>query len=150
MPAHMAIAVNETLTYVIVSFESEKFIVAKNRAETVFKGKGEYTILEEISGSELVGLAYSAPFPEYYQNSVDSTKNFRIYNADFITDTDGTGIGHEAPEFGDVDFELAKKHGIHITNAIDDEGKYTGEISDLVGTFYQDANSLVTERLQAK
>ena len=146
----MAIAVNETLEYVIVSQESEKFIVAKNRAETVFKGRGEYSVIEEISGSELIGLAYSAPFPEYYQNSVDSAKNFRIYSAPFITDTDGTGIGHEAPEFGDVDFELAKKHSIHITNAMDEEGKYTGEIPDLAGTFYQDANLIVTERLQTK
>lgn len=76
--------------------------------------------------------------------------SFKIYSADFITDTDGTGIGHEAPEFGDVDFELAKKHGIHITNAMDEEGKYTREIADLAGTFYQDANPIVTERLQAK
>lgn len=38
----------------------------------------------------------------------DLGKSFRVYHADFVTDTDGTGIAHEAPEFGDVDFQLAK------------------------------------------
>jgi len=47
-----------------------------------------------------------------------------------VTDTDGTGIAHEAPEFGDVDFQLAKEHGIHITSAIDEAGKYTAEVPD--------------------
>lgn len=53
-----------------------------------------------------------------------------MYHADFVTDTDGTGIAHEAPEFGDVDFQLAKQEGIHITSAIDEAGKYTSEVFD--------------------
>lgn len=53
-----------------------------------------------------------------------------MYHADFITDTDGTGIGHEAPEFGDVDFQLAKTEGILISEAMDEAGKYTAQIFD--------------------
>jgi isoleucyl-tRNA synthetase len=49
-------------------------------------------------GKDLIGLNYEAPFP-YYQGTVDTEKNHRILLADFITDTDGTGIGHQAPEF---------------------------------------------------
>jgi isoleucyl-tRNA synthetase len=150
IPAHMALAVNKDLEYVIVESDSVQFVVAKNRVESVFKGKWEYVVIREFRGSELVGLKYEAPFPEYYQNSVDGTKNHVVYHADFITDTDGTGIGHEAPEFGDVDFELAKQHGIHISNAMDEEGKYTAEVADMQGVFYQDANSIVTDRLQEK
>ena len=59
-------------------------------------------------GTDLIGLKYEAPFT-YYQGSVDPEKNHKILDADFITDTDGTGIGHQAPEFGDVDFQLAQK-----------------------------------------
>jgi isoleucyl-tRNA synthetase len=60
----------------------------------------------------------------------EPNKNHKIYHADFITDTDGTGIGHEAPEFGEVDFQLAKKEGIHISHAMDDAGRYSAEIFD--------------------
>lgn len=73
-------------------------------------------------------MGYIPPFPEYYYQK-HGEKNHKIYHADFITDTDGTGIGHEAPEFGDVDFQLAKKEGIFISEAMDEAGRYTSQIS---------------------
>jgi isoleucyl-tRNA synthetase len=134
---------------------TEQYIVAKNRLETVFKGKWEYTIVREFKWSELVGLGYIPPFPEYYHGK-NGDKNHKIYHADFITDTDGTGIGHEAPEFGEVDFQLAKKEGIHISHAMDDAGRYTAEIYDYEGTHYLDlenpekwANRINIERMKA-
>jgi isoleucyl-tRNA synthetase len=134
---------------------TEQYIVAKNRAETVFKWKWEFTIIRELKGSDLVGLGYVPPFPEYYYEKYGK-KNHKVYHADFITDTDGTGIGHEAPEFGEVDFQLAKKEGIHISNAMDDAGHYTAEIYDYEGTHYLDlenpekwANRINIERMKA-
>jgi isoleucyl-tRNA synthetase len=85
-----------------------------------------------------------------------------VYGADFITDTDGTGIGHEAPEFGEVDFQLAKRAGIHISAAMDEAGRYTAEIgaqdtqsytdglTTLEGVHYQDANPIMIARLAEK
>lgn len=67
-----------------------------------------------------------------------------------MTDTDGTGIAHEAPEFGDVDFQLAKQEGIHITSAIDEAGKYTAEIPDYQGQLYLDCIDPITERLKTE
>jgi isoleucyl-tRNA synthetase len=60
-----------------------------------------------MPGKFLRGLHYTAPF-DFYQGKIPADKNFVVYHADFVTDTDGTGIAHEAPEFGDVDFQLAK------------------------------------------
>jgi isoleucyl-tRNA synthetase len=77
------------------------------------------------------------PFPEYYHGK-RGDKAHKIYDADFATDTDGTGIVHIAPEFGDVDFGLAKKIGIPVTEALDNEGRYTSEIYDYEGTHYLD------------
>jgi isoleucyl-tRNA synthetase len=59
-----------------------------------------------MSGEELVGLHYNPPFDFYVRKLM--RKISVVYHADFVTDTDGTGIAHEAPEFGDVDFQLAK------------------------------------------
>jgi isoleucyl-tRNA synthetase len=134
---------------------TEQYIVAKNRLETVFKWKWEYTVIREFKWSELVGLGYLPPFPEYYYQK-HGDNNHKIYHADFITDTDGTGIGHEAPEFGEVDFQLAKKEGIHISHAMDDAGRYTAEIHDYEWTHYLDlenpengANRINIERMRA-
>lgn len=146
IPAHMAIAVNKELSYAQVLHNGAYYILALARVETVFHGK-EYEVVDTFMGERLLDLKYTPPF-DYYIGKVDAEKNHKVFNADFVTDTDGTGIAHEAPEFGDVDFQLAKAQGIHISNALDNEGKYTQEIKDLEGTFYQDANNIVTERLK--
>ncbi len=146
IPAHMAIAVNSTLAYSRVLSEGKYFILATARVEHVFKGR-EFEIVETFLGKELLGLSYEAPF-SYYQGRVDASKNHIILDADFVTDTDGTGIAHEAPEFGDVDFQLAKKNGVHISAALDNEGKYTDEISDYIGLHYQEANDVISAKLK--
>jgi broad specificity phosphatase PhoE len=148
MPMHMALAVNKELQYVAVYHAEEIYIIATSRVETVFKGKGDYQILCTLPGEELVGVHYNPPF-DYYIEEIDE-KNFKVYHADFVTDTDGTGIAHEAPEFGDVDFQLAKQEGINITNAIDEAGKYTTEIPDYQGMLYIDCIDPITERLKAE
>lgn len=55
---------------------------------------------------------------------------------------------HVAPEFGDVDFLLAKEKNIPVTEALDDEGKYTKQIFDHVGLHYLDANKINLERMK--
>lgn len=148
IPMHMALAVNKELQYVAVYHDEEVYILASSRVETVFKGKWEYQILCTIPGDELVGLTYTPPF-DFYIWKIDE-KNFKTYHADFVTDTDGTGIAHEAPEFGDVDFQLAKQEGIYITSAIDEAGKYTAEIPDYQGQLYLDCIDPITERLKTE
>jgi isoleucyl-tRNA synthetase len=98
-------------------------------------------------GDKLVGLHYNPPY-NYYVGKIDAEKNFKVYHAEFVTDSDGTGIAHEAPEFGDVDFELAKTEWINITNALDNEGKYTYEIEDLKWIHYQEWNEISMARLK--
>lgn len=176
IPANMALAVRNDIDYILVNhieqiklewknitkdnypgqpieasssinYNWDTYIVAKNRVESVFKGKWEFTVIREFKGSELVGLGYIPPFPEYYYQK-NGVKNHKIYHADFITDTDGTGIGHEAPEFGDVDFQLAKKEGIFISEAMDEAGKYTSQIFDYEWLHYQEANKVNIERMK--
>ena len=120
IPANMALAVGENIEYILVKNNDEHFIVAKNRAETVFKGKGEYEVIQEMTGADLAGLSYVPPF-DFYKNKTNNPADHRVYIADFATDTDGTGIVHTAPEFGDVDYLLGKEKGITITEALDDE-----------------------------
>jgi len=146
IPAHMAIAVNKELAYSRVLSEEKYYILATARVEIVFKWK-EYEIVSSFSWENLLWLKYKAPF-DYYQGKVDETKNHIVLQADFVTDSDWTGIAHEAPEFWDVDFELAQENWIYISNALDNEWKYTSEITDLEWTHYRDANDIIMEKLK--
>jgi len=142
----MSMALNKNLSYSRVSSEWKVYVLATARVETVFKGK-EYEILESFLGEDLIGLKYTPPF-DFYVWKVDSEKNHKVLHADFITDSDGTGIGHQAPEFGEVDFQLAQKEWVHISAALDDAGCYTEEIPAYEGMHYQDANDVVSEKLK--
>jgi len=139
-------ALNKNLSYSRVKSEDKIYILATARVETVFKGK-EFEILESFMGEDLIGLKYTPPF-DFYVGKVDAEKNHKILHADFITDTDGTGIGHQAPEFGEVDFQLAQKEGVFISSALDNAGCYTEEIPEYQGMHYQDANDVVAEKLK--
>ncbi len=147
IPAHMAIAVNKDLAYSRVKSQWKNYILATARVETVFKGK-EFEILDSFMWDKLVWLKYTPPF-DYYKDT-DQQKNHIIYDAEFVTDKDWTGIAHEAPEFWDVDFELAKEKWIYISNALDNEWKYSWEIKEYEWIHYIEANDIITEKLKEK
>jgi isoleucyl-tRNA synthetase len=72
--------------------------------------------------------------------------------AEYVSDTDGTGLVHNAPGFGAEDYLACKKYGIKPYAPIDNYGNFTDEAIDksLVGIFYNDSNKIITEQLKAK
>lgn len=148
IPANMAAWVHNELDYVKVAFENKYYICARKRVEEVFKNK-DYTILDDFKWSTLVWLSYKPPY-DYYYGKTGNNKDHKIYHADFATDDSGTGCVHQAPEFGEVDFELAQKEWITISEAMDDEGNYTNEIPDKKWIFYSDANATIMQELSEK
>jgi len=148
IPCNMSLAVNNDLEYVLVHYNQEYYVVAKNRTDDVFTS-GEYTIVQEFLWEKLVWLSYEPPY-DYYYKKTNNEADHKIYSADFITDQSGTGIGHEAPEFWDVDFELAQKVWLTISEAMDDAWKFTSQITDKEGLFYRDQNDAIIEELKTK
>ena len=146
LPMHMAIAVNQDVSYALVKHKDYKYIVAEARVEHVFKDM-EVEIIKTLPGKELINSTYKPPF-DFYVGKVNADKNHKVYHADFVSDSDGTGIAHEAPEFGDVDFELAKAEGIYISEALDRAGLYTSQVSDYEGRLYSDCIEDICERLK--
>lgn len=146
IPANMALGVHREIEYVKVLNEGSHYIVAKARVEDIFKTKGEYDIVDEFNGEQLIGLNYKPPF-DYYYGKTQGEKDHTILFAEFATDDSGTGIVHQAPEFGEDDFNLSKAESITMTEAMDSQGNYTDDIYDLTGSFYRDANDEITKRL---
>lgn len=123
LPANVAVAVNPKLSYLLVEFEGKKMYVAEAAAEKVFTNEKHqalsFTVLKKVKGTALVGKKYHPLF----ENRGPAAHT--ILAADFVTAEDGTGIVHEAPAYGEEDYELCKASNIPIVSIVDEDGNYT-------------------------
>lgn len=123
LPANVAIAVNPALEYSLVEYQGKKVYVAKDIVGEVFADEKhqalDHKILKQVRGSELVGKKYH---PLFESRGPDA---HRILAADFVTAEDGTGIVHEAPAYGEEDYELCKREGVPVVSIVDENGLYT-------------------------
>jgi isoleucyl-tRNA synthetase len=123
LPANVAIAVNPNLNYLLVDYCGKKVYVAEDSVEKVFTDEKHnplaFTVVNKVTGSELVGKKYHPLF----ENRGPAAHH--ILAADFVTAEDGTGIVHEAPAYGEEDYELCKKAGMPIVSIVDEDGLFT-------------------------
>jgi len=116
--ANVALCVNPDLEYVKVLSKGYKFIVASSLASSVLGD--EYEIIETYKGNDLVGLKYEQLLP-----FVDVTgKAFEILSDNYVTASDGTGVVHIAPAYGEDDNRVATSNGISFINPVDKNGCY--------------------------
>lgn len=119
LPSNVTLAVNPEVTYIKAEVEGDYIYLAKDLAGVALNK--DYEILEELKGSDLVGRKYEQLIDDI---QVDK-EAFYIVGADFVTTSDGTGIVHTAPAFGEDDYEVCRKHGLPMINPVDDEGRFT-------------------------
>ncbi|TDG00178.1 isoleucine--tRNA ligase [Paenibacillus piri] len=143
LPANVALAVNKELDYVKARHDGEVYIVAKNLAEQVFKG--EYEVLSAHKGAELVGTPYEPPF-----GYIHADKGHIVVDADYVSDTSGTGIVHIAPAHGEDDYRTVREHGLDFVNVVDLAGRYTSQVADFAGRFVKDCDVDIVKNLSAR
>ncbi|MDD4106647.1 MAG: isoleucine--tRNA ligase, partial [Candidatus Shapirobacteria bacterium] len=143
LPANLALAINKDEVYSEVNLNNENIILAKARVETVFANQ-LYSLVKEFKGEELLGLTYE-PLYQYFETTQN---DYKIYHADFVSMTDGTGIVHIAPGFGEDDATLGKQNNLSIISHVDDEGKIINKVSQFANLFVKKADSLVIEDLK--
>lgn len=145
LPSNLAIAANPKVTYCRVQVENSVYVISKNLVEKLAETLEwtNYEILSEFSGKKLENLPYKSPI---------SDKKCKIIVDGYVSDSDGTGLVHNAPGFGHEDYLACKKYNIKPYCPIDNLGKFTGEVNDkeLAGLFYKDANPIIIERLAKK
>ncbi|HUV57160.1 MAG TPA: isoleucine--tRNA ligase [Dehalococcoidales bacterium] len=171
LPGNTALAVDANAGYVAVDRGEDYLILAEARADAV--GLGEFSAALRFNGSELVGLRYEplmnphqfgverqrfvtvhdeatgTEYVELQRQEPDKNLTYRVIATDFVSLEDGTGIVHEAPAYGDVDFEAGKQQGVDFVHMVDLQGNITGNYP-FAGKFVKDADSLVLEELKKK
>jgi isoleucyl-tRNA synthetase len=146
LPSNVALAVNPTFTYVKArkSGDEAVYILVKDRVLAALGKDSE--ILEEMKGSDLVGMHYEQllPFLEAGENA------FQVYPADFVSTEDGSGIVHIAPAFGEDDYQLGKKFNLPVLQPVDKQGKFTPEVTLWAGRFVRETDLDVTRYLKSE
>lgn len=143
LPGNVALAINKTYDYVEVFHKDEHLILAK---ELLTKLDGEYEIIKEFKGEELIGVEYE----QMFNFEVPSKKAFYVVHADYVTLSDGTGIVHTAPAFGEEDNATGKKYDLPLINLVDAEGKFIDIVKPWKGMFVKDADSEIIKYLDEK
>jgi len=138
LPSNVALAVNRKYDYAEVKVHDEYFILAKELLSVL---NHEYEIVREFKGEELLGMEYEQLFPFYKPEE----KAFYVIHGDFVTLTDGTGVVHIAPAYGEDDNIVGKKNGLPLINLVDAEGKFVDCVEPWAGLFVKKADPKILE-----
>lgn len=136
LPGNVALAVGEEISYVRAKVGDEFLILAEGLVEKVLAGLNP-EIVQTMKGAELVGREYEPLFaflageikPEERANA------FKVYAADFVTTTDGTGIVHTAVMYGEDDYQLGHKIGLPKLHTVGEDGKFLPFVTKWAGKF---------------
>ncbi|KEH99001.1 isoleucyl-tRNA synthase [Clostridium botulinum C/D str. BKT12695] len=139
LPSNVALAINKSYDYVEVVENEEHLILAKDLAEKVLDG--EYEVVKEFKGEELVGTEYE----QLFKFEVPDKKAFYVVHADYVTLTDGTGIVHTAPAYGEDDSMTGKKYDLPLINLVDGEGKFVDSVTPWKSMFVKKADPKILE-----
>jgi isoleucyl-tRNA synthetase len=139
LAANVALTVGADIDYVKVKQDENIYYLAEALADKVLgtkdeEGNGGYEILDRMKGKDLEFLEYEQlmPFVE-----VDK-KAFYITCADYVTTSDGTGIVHTAPAFGEDDYNTGKRYDLPVPNPVGEDGKYL--VTPWEGQFVMDVD----------
>jgi isoleucyl-tRNA synthetase len=142
IPANLGISVNPEFDYVIVEVASTRYLVAKALLENVATTLEweSYEIVQTLKGEQMDRMV--AKHPLYDRDSL-------VMLGEHVTDEGGTGCVHTAPGHGEEDFQVGKTYGLDVLSPIDDRGVLTAEAPGFEGLFYDKANKVITEALDA-
>ena len=142
LPSNLALCVNKAYDYIEAKVGDEILVLAKELAPKVL---GEdYEVVKEFKGTELLGTKYERLLPF---GKVEG-KAFEVIHGDYVTLSDGTGIVHIAPAYGEDDSIVAKKNGIGFINLVDASGNFVEEVTPWAGKFVKKCDESIVKYLE--
>ena len=148
LPSNLALALGPEIDYVKVKDlqSNEYYILGEARLSHYYRDSSLYEIIQRYKGSELAGLRYEPLFPFFAD--LKETGAFLTVLGDYVTIEDGCGIVHTAPGFGEDDYQVLKGTGIPVVCPIDDDCRFTDEVSLWSGVFVKDADKSIIDWLK--
>ena len=146
LPSNLAVAVGEDYEYVAVEDNGRKLILAKECLSSLFVDEPPQ-IVENYKGSDLRNWEYEPLF----DSGQHDEKSHYIVTADFVTTTEGSGLVHIAPAFGQDDYDIGQKHNLPFVQLVGDDGKFVSEVKDVwAGEYVKDADPKIIKNLDER
>jgi isoleucyl-tRNA synthetase len=145
LAANVAAAVNPDLTYVKLKQGDRTFYVGQDAISNAIKG--DYEILEELTGIDLIGLTFTAPYDELPAN--EGVRHV-VIPWDEVSAVEGTGIVHIAPGAGKEDFQLSKVNDLDVIAPLDESGIYLEGFGWLTGQYVHDVATPIMRDLEKR
>ncbi|WP_066297215.1 isoleucine--tRNA ligase [Arthrobacter luteolus] len=175
LPTNMALAVGPDVRYAVVpagpngtmldqeAAGEARFLLAEDLVGSYAKDLGyddadsaRAAVTSVHTGKELEGLRYQ-PLWDYYTDAEKwgTASAWRVVVADYVTTTDGTGIVHQAPAYGEDDQKICEANGIPVILSVDEGGKFLpmfgeGPLAEIAGLQVFEANKPITRELKAE
>jgi len=152
LPANSALAVNKKMKYVRLRHDDgHVYVLAESRVKAYDKIFANSENLGTVMGADLVGLRYTPIFPYYvYDASGLAHGLYTIISGDYVSDSDGTGIVHIAPAYGEDDYIVAKAIDpqFPIILNVDDYGNFDNTVTEWAGENIFVANPKIIDWLR--
>ncbi|KPU45941.1 isoleucine--tRNA ligase [Oxobacter pfennigii] len=140
LPSNVALAVNKNENYVKAEYMGQTLILAEARLSLLGE---EGKVLETFKGDKLLGIEYEPLF----DFAKPDKKAYYVVAGDFVTLSDGSGIVHMAPAFGEDDYNVGKQNDLPFIQLVDTQGKFKEEVTPWKGQFVKDADKSITNDL---
>ncbi|MEV7620997.1 isoleucine--tRNA ligase [Microbacterium sp. NPDC089321] len=174
LPTNLALVVGPEIEYVVVpggpngaadivpgddvaESDAHRYLLARDLLGGYAKDLGYESaddalaaVQQTVLGRELEDVAYDRLFDYYADAETWGTENaWRILVDDYVTTTDGTGIVHQAPAYGEDDQRVTNAAGIPTIISLDDGGRFLSSVTDVAGQLWMDANTPLIRLLRA-
>ena len=142
--SNVACAVHPDIEYALVESRGERFVLAAELVEAVL---GSAAVVERrLPGRDLLGMEYEPPF----RFVAPDKRAHYVVGADFVTTTEGTGVVHIAPAFGEDDMRAGLENDLPLVNPVDLEGRFAEQVEPWAGQFVKDADPAIIADLSAR
>ncbi|KAJ2615173.1 isoleucine--tRNA ligase [Coemansia sp. RSA 1365] len=156
LPSNCALCVNPDFEYVKIKDgeTGDIYVLLESCLGVLYKNvkKAKFEILAKIKAQELVGLEYQPVFDFYVPELKDTA--WRVVADKYVTDSDGTGIVHNAPAFGEDDYRVCVDSKIisadgFVPNPVKDNGKFDETVGPFSGLYVKDADKDIMKSIKA-
>jgi len=145
LPSNVALCMNAVEDYVEIKVGEEVFILAQNLVSKLFE---EYEVLSTKKGKDYEYAEYE-PLFNFAVGSFKE-KAYFVTNAEYVTLTDGTGIVHIAPAFGEDDAQVGRAYNLPFVQLVTDRGLMDDSCEKFAGMFVKDADKFIIEDLKER
>ncbi len=143
LPSNVALCMHPDHEYCKIEADGEKYILAKDLIPSLFEN---YKVIETKKGKDYEGVCYEQLF-DFYKGD---EKRCYVVNDTYVTLTDGTGVVHIAPAFGEDDARVGRKYGLPFVQLINDRGRFTEDSGKYAGVFCKDADKDILKDLTSR